>query len=63
MKKSVFAAKIIVLAGLALCCMPPATASAQDVQNGENKFTLPHITVTGMSYVEVKPDMATWRRQ
>jgi uncharacterized protein YggE len=59
MTKSVFAVKIIVLAALAWCCMPPATASAQDVQNGENKFTLPHITVSGWSYVEVKPDMAT----
>ncbi|MDB5532235.1 MAG: hypothetical protein JWO28_550, partial [Hyphomicrobiales bacterium] len=56
MTKSVFAVKIIVLAALAWCSMPPATATAQDVQNRENKYTMPHNTDSGRSYVEEKPD-------
>jgi len=57
MKKIVFAA----MAVSALCCMgAPVQATAQEMgQNGEPKFTLPHITVRGSTFVEVKPDTAT----
>ena len=56
--------KRIVLAAIAvsaLCCTGALSrATAQETgQNGEAKFTLPHITVRGSTFVEVKPDAAT----
>jgi hypothetical protein len=49
------------LAVSALCSISPLSqATAQGVgQDGEAKFTLPHITVTGGASIEMKPDMAT----
>ncbi|MDF2114830.1 SIMPL domain-containing protein [Roseiarcaceae bacterium H3SJ34-1] len=57
MRKIVFAA----MAVSALCCMGASyQAAAQGAgQDGEPKFTLPHITVAGSSFIEVKPDVAT----
>lgn len=43
---------------LALAAVSLSFASA-NAQERDQKFTLPHITVTGTSFVEVKPDIAT----
>jgi uncharacterized protein YggE len=43
----------LALAVLSLSC------ALADAQERDQKFTLPHITVTGTSFVEVRPDIAT----
>jgi len=43
---------------LALAAVSLSFASA-NAQERDQKFTLPHITVTGTSFAEVKPDIAT----
>ena len=44
---------------LALAAVSLSFASA-NAQERDQKFTLPHITVTGTSFAEIKPDIATF---
>jgi uncharacterized protein YggE len=57
MRKVFFVARIIVLATSVLC----AQASTASAQENQDQFSLPHITVSGSSYLEAKPDIATLR--
>ena len=54
MFKSFIHQSTLALAVLSLSC------ALADAQERDQKFTLPHITVTGTSFVEVRPDIATF---